>query len=144
MSKRLNRLTNKKFRFLTEAEWEFAARGGNMSKGYKYSGSNNPDEVAWHSGNSDGTPHDVGSKKPNELGIYDMSGNVFEWCKDWGGYYPYWAVSNPAGPSYGIFRVTRGGSYHFDVESCRVSSRSMYGPFKGVPSIGLRLGLSKF
>lgn len=142
--KRLNRFTNKKFRFLTEAEWEFAARGGNMSKGYKYSGSNNPDEVAWHSGNSDGTPHDVGSKKPNELGIYDMSGNVFEWCKDWGGYYPYWAVSNPAGPSCGTFRVTRGGSYHFDVESCRVSSRSMYGPFKGVPSIGLRLGLSKF
>jgi formylglycine-generating enzyme required for sulfatase activity len=142
--KRLNSLTNKKFRFLTEAEWEFAARGGNMSKGYKYSGSNNPDEVAWHSGNSDGTPHDVGSKKPNELGIYDMSGNVSEWCKDWREYYPNWAVSNPAGPSYGTFRVVRGGSCRFDVESCRVSSRSTYDPFRGIPCIGLRLGLSKF
>ncbi len=140
--KRLNGLTNKKFRFLTEAEWEFAARGGNMSKGYKYSGSDNLDEVAWYGENSDGAVHAVGTKKPNELGIYDMSGNVFEWCKDWRGDYPYWAVSNPAGPTFGTYRVARGGNWHFDAESCRVSYRSMYSPSRGIPSIGLRLGLS--
>ena len=142
--KRLNRFTNKKFRFLTEAEWEFAARGGNMSKGYKYSGSNNLDEVAWYSGNSNDAPHAVGTKAPNELGIYDMSGNMYEWCKDWLGDYPHWAVSNPTGPAYGSFRVARGGCYGYNAESCRVSSRSMYDPFTGVPCIGLRLGLSKF
>ena len=142
--KRLNRFTNKKFRFLTEAEWEFAARGGNMSKGYKYSGSNNLDEVAWYSGNSNDAPHAVGTKPPNELGIYDMSGNMYEWCKDWRGDYPHWLVSNPTGPAYGSFRVARGGCYGFNAESCRVSSRSMYDPFTGVPCIGLRLGLSKF
>ena len=89
-------------------------------------------------------PIAVGTKNPDELGIYDMSGNMYEWCKDWLGYYPHWSVSNPAGPAYGAFRVARGGCYSFNAESCRVSSRSMYDSFTRVPCIWLRLGLSKF
>ena len=108
---KLNRLTGKTFRLPTEAQWEYAARGGNKSKGYKYSGSNNIDEVAWYCNNSGGSTHPVGTKSPNELGIYDMSGNVWEWCQDWYGKYSKDSQTNPQGPSSGSNRVRRGGSY---------------------------------
>ena len=101
--KKLQKLTGKKFRLPTEAEWEYAARGGNRSRGYKYSGSNNRDEVAWYYSNSGNEPHAVATKKANELGIYDMSGNVCEWCSDWYGedYYSSSPQVNPTGPSSG-------------------------------------------
>ena len=111
--KKLNQLTNKCYRLPTEAEWEYAACGGNKSRGYTYSGSNNLDEVGWYDENSGDKTHAVGQKKPNELGLYDMSGNVYEWCNDWygGDYYGQSPTSNPQGPSSGSDRVCRGGSW---------------------------------
>ena len=108
---KLNNMTGKHFRLPTEAEWEFAAKGGNNSHGYKYSGSNNVDEVAWVKENSDKKPHPVGTKSANELGVYDMSGSVNEWCNDWFDYYTDEAQINPLGPSKGYERVVRGGSW---------------------------------
>ena len=108
---KLNQLTGQQFRLPTEAEWEYAARGGNQSKGYKYSGGNSIEEVAWFSDNSDNKLHVVAEKAPNELGIYDMSGNVNEWCQDWNGKYSFESVSNPIGPDFGERRVVRGGCY---------------------------------
>lgn len=107
---KLNEATGKNFRLPSEAQWEYAARGGNLSKGYKYSGSNNLDEVAWHSGNSGETTHPVGTKKANELGIYDMIGNVWEWCNDWWSdtYYSESPQNDPEGPSYSPFKTLRG------------------------------------
>jgi len=92
---KLNEMTGKTFRLPTEAEWEFAARGGRRTKGFKYSGSDDPDEVAWHEHNAEGRTHPVGQKKPNELGLYDMSGNVCEWCSDWWGRYGSSPATNP-------------------------------------------------
>ncbi len=112
-----------KYRLPTEAEWEFAARGGNSSKGYTYSGSNTVGDVAF---TGPGNPQPVGTKKANELGIYDMSGNVWEWCSDWYGSYSSEAVTDPSGPSTGSYRVYRGGSF-FD-GSCRVADRSSNWP----------------
>lgn len=127
---RLNKITGKQFRLPTEAEWEYAARGGNRSQGYKYSGSNDINNVAvWYYGQGNGSSQLVGSKQPNELGIYDMSGNVYEWCSDWysGNYYSSSPSTNPTGPSSGssYAYVKRGGYWYVDgAEYCRVANRS--------------------
>jgi formylglycine-generating enzyme required for sulfatase activity len=140
--KALNQKTGKKYRLPTEAEWEYAARGGNKSKGNKYSGSNNLDEVAWYNDNSGGNTNDVGTKSPNELGIYDMSGNVWEWVSDWYGKYSEGAQTNPAGPSSGSDRVFRGGSCDSIAVLCRVSIRDSYSPDRRYDDVGFRLVLS--
>lgn len=140
---KLNSLTGKRFRLPTEVEWEFASRGGTMSRGYKYSGSNTVGNVAWYSDNSGSTIHDVGTKSANELGIYDMSGNVWEWCSDWHGNYSSSSQTNPIGPSSGSHRVLRGGSWNFSAWSCRSSNRYGWTPDIGLSSLGLRLVLSE-
>lgn len=110
--KQLNRKTGKTFRLPTEAEWEYAARGGRKSQGLKYAGSNDIDEVAWYDGNSGNKTHPVKQKAANELGLYDMSGNVREWCQDWyAGSYSSSPQTNPTGPSSGSGRVSRGGGW---------------------------------
>lgn len=121
---RLNKITGATFRLPTEAEWEYAARGGNQSQGYKYSGSNTIGDVAWYYSNSASSTHPVGTKQPNELGIYDMSGNVYEWCSDWYGSYTEAAQTDPTGSSTGSYRVLRGGSWSYYAQYCRVSNRS--------------------
>ncbi|MGN0089039.1 MAG: SUMF1/EgtB/PvdO family nonheme iron enzyme [Candidatus Limimorpha sp.] len=138
---RLNSLTGRTFRLPTEAEWEYAARGGNKSRHYKYSGSNNIFDVAWHDGNSFKKTHAVGTKTANELGIYDMSGNVWEWCSDWYGGYSAGAQTNPQGPSSGSRRVLRGGGWNINARNCRVSNRNSYAPYDGSNDSGLRLVL---
>ena len=139
---KLNRKTGKKFRLPTEAEWEYAARGGNKSKGYKYAGSNTIDDVAWYDDNSNFKTHPVKTKQPNELGIYDMSGNVWEWCSDWYGDYTSEAQTNPQGPSSGSIRVDRGGSWFNYARDCRASRRD-YGNLSNLDiNLGFRLALA--
>ena len=131
------------FRLPTEAEWEFAARGGNSSRGYKYSGSDNIDYVAWYKDNSGITrTHDVGGKNSNELGIYDMTGNVWEWCWDWYGAYTSQTQTNPTGAYSGSLRVNRGGSWSHDARSCRCTYRYYNSPSYRYDYLGLRLVLA--
>lgn len=145
---KLNALTGLPFRLPTEAEWEFAARGGNKSQGYTYVGSNTIDDVAWCYSNSSSKTHEVATKTPNELGLYDMSGNVWEWCNDWYGNYPevtYPVVPtvDPTGPTSGSKRVFRGGSWAFNSTYCRVSFRYGDTPTNtGYYTHGFRLALS--
>ena len=139
----LNQLTGRTFRLPTEAEWEYAARGGNMSGGYKYSGSNSIGEVAWYTDNSGKKTHPVGTKTPNELGIYDMSGNVEEWCQDWYGSYGSGSQTNPQGPSSGSNRVHRGGCWSGSARSCRVSDRTCNKPDYRGNFLGFRLAVSQ-
>ena len=140
-------MTGKRFRLPTEAEWEYAARGGNKSRGFKYSGSNTLGDVAWYNDNSSITTHPVGMKSPNELGLYDMSGNVNEWCQD-----EYWEYSSspqirPLGEAVlNAFNmrddnVYRGGSWKGSPKDCRVSSRGCLYRIHCDSIIGLRLVL---
>ena len=147
--RKLNALTGENFRLPTEAEWEYAARGGNKSRGYKYAGSNTIDNVAWYDNNSyakgenssDYGTHNVATKSPNELGLYDMSGNVWEWCQDWYGDYSSGSQTNPTGPSSGSRRVSRGGCWRGNAGGCRVSDRHDYAPGNRYYYLGLRLAL---
>ncbi len=136
---KLNNLTGKRYRLPTEAEWEFAARGGSSGRGSKFSGSNNLDEVGWYDGNSGGRTHSAKGKKANELGLYDMTGNVWEWCQDWYGDYPSGGQTNPSGAGTGSDRVGRGGGWGNNPRYCRVSFRGGTTPdFRG-NDLGLRL-----
>lgn len=140
--KLLNRMTGRKFRLPTEAEWEYAARGGRKSENNKYAGAPSLDYVGWYDNNSGRRTHDVKSKIPNELGIYDMSGNVEEWCQDWYGsdYYANSPQANPTGPSSGLLRVLRGGSCcHLKAQYCRVACRGGNFPSSRFSNYGFRL-----
>ncbi len=147
---RLNQMTGLNFRLPTEAEWEFAARGGNKSQGYEYSGDFLIDFVAWYEENSIDRsitltkvfkPQDVATKRPNELGLYDMSGNVREWCQDWYGNYSSVAQTNPTGPTSGSGRVERGGGWGSYANDCRVSCRKSNNPDYRDSDLGFRLAL---
>ncbi|MBQ6801015.1 MAG: formylglycine-generating enzyme family protein [Bacteroidaceae bacterium] len=139
---KLNSLTGKTFRLPTEAEWELAARGGNESKGYTYSGSNTASDVAWYYSICS-NPVSVKSKSPNELGIYDMSGNVWEWCQDWysSSYYSSSPSTDPTGPTSGSSRVLRGGSWYHNATCCRVAYRNSLSPSSTNYYLGFRLAL---
>ncbi|MBO7139163.1 MAG: SUMF1/EgtB/PvdO family nonheme iron enzyme [Prevotella sp.] len=147
---KLNQLTGQQFRLPTEAEWEYAARGGNKNQGCKYSGSNTIDDVAWYDYNLSEMESDTGygtqpvaTKQSNELGIYDMTGNVWEWCSDWYGDYTSDAQTNPTGPASGSGRVLRGGGwYTFTKRLCRVSFRESYLPSSRDYDLGVRLALN--
>lgn len=139
--KKLNVMTGIQFRLPTEAEWEFAARGGAASKGYKYSGSNDIDEVAWYDKISGKRTHEVGKKAPNELGFYDLSGNVWEWCQDGYGRYKDSPLTNPTGPDNDSYRIIRGGCWNTKSKDCRVSQRGYCNPLDFFPYYGLRLAL---
>ena len=140
----LSKETGKQFRLPTEAEWEYAARGGVKSKGYTYAGSNNLDEVAWYIGNSSAQRRIVGQKLPNELGIYDMAGNAREWCSDWYGesYYKISPAGNPQGPDNGKNRVIRGGSWGSEAGRMRVTYRNEEYPYNAALDFGFRLAVS--
>ena len=139
----MTRTTGKTYRLPTEAEWEYAARGGSKSKGYKYSGSNDLDAVGWYGGNSSRKTHPVAQKQPNELGLYDMSGNVWEWCADWYGDYSSSPQTDPQGSNSGKFRVLRGGGWHYSVSNCRVAYRFKHYPDLKYNNLGFRLVLSQ-
>ena len=141
--KKLSEMTGMSFRLPTEAEWEYAARGGKRSKGYKYSGGDLLMQIAWYNANSDGTSHEVGKKSPNELGLYDMSGNIWEWVSDWKADYREEKQTNPTGPETGDERVCRGGGWNREHDRCRVSYRGDDLPDLRYCSLGLRVVLDK-
>ena len=138
---RINAITGQRFRLPTEAEWEYAARGGDKSQGFTFAGSNNPNEVAWIHDNSSHTTHQVATLKPNELGIFDMSGNVWEWCQDWSANYTDAITTNPKGAARGTHRILRGGAFCYQPQNCRVSTRNREMPSKSFYGLGLRLAL---
>ncbi len=138
---KLNEMTGQAFRLPTEAEWEFAARGGNLSRGYKFSGSDIIDEVAWYEYNGDEQTHPVATMKPNELGLYDMTGNVWEWCQDRYGEYSEQPQLNPKGAEHGSERVMRGGGMGEYENDCRNSMRSSDSKYSDDNLVGLRLAL---
>ena len=138
---RLNALTGKNFRLPTEAEWEFAARGGNKSNNYLYAGSNDIAQVAWYDDNSGDISQIVATKAANEIGIFDMTGNVWEWCSDWFGNYGAEAQTNPAGPATGEEKVLRGGSWCSSAKKCRNSKRFSAAPDFADDDMGLRLAM---
>lgn len=140
--KKLNLLTGKKYRLPTEAEWEYAARGGEKTRGLRYAGHNNINFVSWYTVNSGSKTQPVGQLQPNELGLYDMSGNVWEWCNDWAGDYPNRPEFNPQGPGSGELKVVRGGSWFGYIAGNRVCSRGFDDPSNGRSYIGFRLVLT--
>ena len=140
---KLNKITGKTFRLPTEAEWEYAARGGKKGRGYQYGGSNNISDVAWYKDNSGNKTHAVGTKQANELGIYDMSGNLYEWCHDWYGSYSISSQVNPTGANGGSGRVIRGGGWSITARYCRSSYRCSSLPDYRGYDLGLRLVLSE-
>lgn len=142
---KLNEITGLKFRLPTESEWEYSARGGRYGKvnGFKYSGGNDLFEVLWSLENSGNQVHPVASKRPNELGLYDISGNLWEWCSDWYGEYPKEYLTNPIGPKTGDKRVCRGGSFANKGRDCRISKRESEFPDEKSTDIGFRLALSE-
>jgi formylglycine-generating enzyme required for sulfatase activity len=140
--RRLNELTGQNYRLPTEAEWEFAARGGNKSQRYQYAGGSKLVDVAWYAGNAGSKSHPVGQKRANELGLYDMSGNVREWCQDFYGEYPASAQTNPRGLSFGFDRVARGGSWYVIPHDCRVAARRSDSPGFRFSFLGFRLAMT--
>jgi formylglycine-generating enzyme required for sulfatase activity len=139
----LSQLTGKTFRLPTEAEWEFAARGGNKSQGYTYAGSNDLDEIAWFNDNSESATHPVGLKKANELGLYDMTGNVYEWCSDRYGLYPETPETDPVGPETGSSKIYRGGGWQALAKNCRNTRRNYFAPGVVRNYMGLRLVMTE-
>jgi len=133
------------FSLPTEAQWEYAARGGKKSKNYTYSGSNDITKVAWYNDNCNETIHEIGAKNKNELGIYDMCGNLWEWCGDWFNldYYRQSPSTDPTGPDYGYYRILRGGSWRSTAQGCRVSFRYIRPPNERGDNYGFRLALTK-
>ncbi len=138
---RLNSLTGEQFKLPTEAQWEYAARGGKHSRAYKYSGSNSIGDVAWYGDNSGSQTHNVATKQANELVLYDMNGNVWEWCCDWYGDYSSGSQTDPAGPATGSDRVFRGGGWFNYARNCRVSYRGHFSPVDRGNDLGFRLAL---
>ena len=138
---KLSAQTGKTYRLPTEAEWEYAARGGQQADGTKYAGSSTIGDVAWYTSNSGSKTHPVGQKQPNALGLYDLSGNVYEWCSDWSSsnYYSSSPSVNPQGPSGGSSRVIRGGSWYRYAQYCRVSGRYYYTPDYRNGNLGFRV-----
>lgn len=139
---KLNQMTSMRFSLPTEAQWEYAARGGNKSKNYKYSGGNTANLVSWNYSNAKSNVQVVATRQPNELGLYDMSGNVLEWCSDWYGYYSEEEQTNPKGPDSGTTRVMRGGSVINDAVKVRTTSRFGGEPNSHFYFVGLRLVLN--
>lgn len=139
----LRQKTGQPYRLPTEAEWEWAARGGRQSKGYFYAGSNQVDSVAWFWDNSNKTSHPIAQKQPNELGFHDLSGNVWEWCADWEGPYVDSTQVNPSGPNIGKRRVARGGSWNYEAWNCRVIDRYYVEPESMRHVVGFRVALGK-
>lgn len=142
-AQKLSKMTGRKFRLPTEAEWEYAARGGKRGKRYKFSGGNILNQVGWYNENSGNISHEVGKKSPNELGIYDMSGNIWEWVQDWKGDYTEEDQENPKGPEEGIERICRGGGWNREIDRARVSYRGDDQPDLRYCSLGLRIALEE-